>query len=97
MLMIKWANDACSLTLIVYADRPNTASLSDNATTKLARLQTLKENNPVFERRNTQDRQEQWQTRLRMIFAKPSPRIIHWCTAVHHIPNGLVAMISACH
>jgi hypothetical protein len=22
---------------------------------------------------------------------------IHWCTAVHHIPNGLVAMISACH
>ena len=23
--------------------------------------------------------------------------LIHWCTAVHHIPNGLVAMISACH
>ena len=22
---------------------------------------------------------------------------IHWCTTVHQIPNGLVAMISACH
>jgi hypothetical protein len=27
----------------------------------------------------------------------PSFYFIHWCTAAHHIPNGLVAMISACH
>jgi hypothetical protein len=30
-------------------------------------------------------------------YTKPSSgaHLIHWCTAVHHIPNGLVAMISA--
>ena len=29
------------------------------------------------------------------IVVSPKP-IIHWCTTVYHIPNGLVAMISAC-
>jgi hypothetical protein len=31
------------------------------------------------------------------ILLQSSPMFIHWCTTVHHIPNGLVAMISACH
>ena len=31
----------------------------------------------------------------RYIYFNPRRVFIHWCTAVHQIPNGLVAMISA--
>ena len=35
--------------------------------------------------------------RKALIFLLTAMLNIHWCTTVHHIPNGLVAMISACH